>query len=77
MYKFSIVGCGLLALLPVAHAEIGAKESTPLRLDCSQFQPLPRGYWSSGPNATLNGNVFGIIFCGGAFNCQAAVAYRF
>jgi len=53
VHKFSIVGCGLLALVSVAHAESGAKEPPQLKLECGQFTPLPNGYWASGPDAKV------------------------
>ncbi len=60
MQKWSLVACGLLALVSVARAETGdyTPRQNPLRFDCGQFEKLPNGYWRSGPNATVNGNVF-------------------
>jgi hypothetical protein len=59
MFKWSLVVSGLLALVSAAGAEPNNTQSTPLKLDCGQFERLPNGYWVSGPNATINGNGFG------------------
>jgi hypothetical protein len=60
MKKWSVLACGLLALVvSAAHAETDNKSLQPsLQLDCRRFTPLPNGYWASGPDAKVNGAVF-------------------